>query len=67
MSASTVHYPSKIRLRVTAGLREALQRAARQNHTTSSEWMRQTLLRGLSIEGIEVEVQRDGGSSPHTP
>jgi hypothetical protein len=28
--------------------------------------VRQALLRGLSIEGIEVQAQRDVGSSPHS-
>jgi len=46
-SASTVHYPDKIRLRVPRGLPDALRLAARQRHTTPAEWARQALLRGL--------------------
>jgi hypothetical protein len=54
MSASTVTYPSKLRLRVPAGLPDALRQAARLNHTSSSEWARQALLRGLEAEGLKL-------------
>jgi hypothetical protein len=54
MQASTVHFPASLRLRVPQGLPEALQVAARQRHTTPSEWARQTLLRGLADEGVRL-------------
>jgi hypothetical protein len=53
-SASTVHYPDKIRLRVPRGLPEALRLAAKQRHTTASEWARQALLRGLEAQGVQL-------------
>ena len=53
-SASTVHYPDKIRLRVPRGLPDALRLAARQRHTTPSEWARQALLRGLAAQGVPL-------------
>ena len=63
MSVSTVHYPDKLRLRVPAGLPDALRRAARLNHTSSSEWARQTLLRGLAAQGVSLsEVAQDDHS-----
>jgi hypothetical protein len=65
MSASTVHYPDKLRLRVPAGLPDALRRAARLNHTSSSEWARQTLLRGLAAQGVSLsEVAQSSCSDP---
>jgi hypothetical protein len=54
MSVSTIHYPDKLRLRVPRGLPDALRRAAQQNHTSSSEWARQALLRGLAAEGLQL-------------
>ena len=60
-SASTVHYPDKIRLRVPRGLPDALRLAARQRHTTPSEWARQTLLRGLAEEGVRLADQAHDG------
>jgi hypothetical protein len=54
MQASTVHFPCNLRLRVPQGLPEALQTAAKQCHTTPSEWARQTLLRGLEAQGVQL-------------
>jgi hypothetical protein len=53
----TVHYPEKMRLRLPRGMPEALAPAAGQHHTTPSEWVRQTLLRGLQADGVCL---RDG-------
>jgi len=53
-SASTVHYPDKLRLRVPRGLPDALRLAARQRHTSASEWARQALLRGLEAQGVQL-------------
>jgi hypothetical protein len=53
-SASTVHYPDKIRLRVPRGLPDALRLAAAQRHTTPAEWARQALLRGLEAQGVQL-------------
>jgi hypothetical protein len=54
MSASTVHYPDKMRLRVPRGLPAAVQLAAKQRHTTPAEWARQALLRSLEAEGVRL-------------
>jgi hypothetical protein len=51
---STVHYPEKMRLRLPRGLPDALRLAARQRHTTPSEWARQALLRGLEAQGVQL-------------
>jgi hypothetical protein len=53
-SASAVAYPDRIRLRVPKGLPDALRLAARQKHTTASEWARQALLRGLEADGVRL-------------
>ena len=52
MSATEINFPDKLRLRAPAGLSEAIRQAARQNHTSSSEWARRALLRGLEAEGV---------------
>jgi hypothetical protein len=54
MSATEINFPEKLRLRAPAGLSEALRRAARLNHTSSSEWARRALLRGLEAEGVRL-------------
>ena len=64
MSAS-VHYPDKLRLRVPAGLPDALRRAAQKSHTTSSEWARQTLLRGLAAQGVSLSEVAQADASSH--
>ena len=65
MSASIITYPDKIRLRVPAGLPDALRRAAQQNHTTSSEWARQALLRGLAAQGVSLSEVTQADESSH--
>ena len=55
-SASTVHYPDKLRLRVPRGLPDALRLAAKQRHTTPSEWARQAILRGLEAQGVQLST-----------
>ena len=62
-SASTVHYPDKLRLRVPRGLPDALRLAAKQRHTTPAEWARQTLLRGLAQEGVPLLDEVPAGKS----
>ena len=63
-TASTVHYPDKLRLRVPRGLPDALRLAAAQTHTTPAEWARQALLRGLEAQGVQLcEAQGDGPST----
>jgi hypothetical protein len=65
MSASTVHYPDKLRLRVPAGLPDALRRVARLNHTSSSELARQILPRGLAAQGVSLsEIVQSTCSDP---
>jgi predicted transcriptional regulator len=56
MQAPTVHFPQSLRLRVPQGLPEALQTAAKQRHTTPSEWARQALLRGLEAQGVRLST-----------
>ena len=67
-SASTVHYPDKLRLRVPRGLPDALRLAARQKHTTASEWARQALLRGLEAEGVRLgdAPMQEGSRAEHS-
>jgi hypothetical protein len=65
MSASIVNYPHKLRLRVPAGLPEALRRAARLNHTSSSEWARQALIRGLAAQGVALSEVAQADQSGH--
>jgi hypothetical protein len=71
-SASTVHYPDKLRLRVPRGLPDALRLAARQRHTTPAEWARQALLRSLEAEGVQLSTletasETQGGASNPKP
>ena len=58
MSATEVNFPDKLRLRAPAGLSDAIRQAARQNHTSSSEWARRALLRVLEAEGVSLVVTR---------
>ena len=50
-------FPERLYLRVPEGLGRALDRAARQNHTTRSELVRQTLFRELSSRGVEFQPE----------
>jgi hypothetical protein len=54
MQGSVVHFPDSLRLRVPRGLPAAVQQAAKRHHTTPAEWARQTLLRGLEAEGLQL-------------
>jgi hypothetical protein len=55
-----VHFPDSLRLRVPKGLPAAMQQAAKQRHTTPSEWARQALLRGLEADGVQLtDLQAD--------
>jgi hypothetical protein len=67
-SASTVAYPDKIRLRVPRGLPDALRLAARQRHTTLSEWTRRALLRALEAEGVRLgdAPMQEGSEAEHS-
>jgi hypothetical protein len=56
-----VHFPACLRLRVPQGLPAAVQQAAKQHHTTPSEWARQTLLRGLAAEGVQLSESQASG------
>jgi hypothetical protein len=51
---SIIRFPQRLRLRVPQGLPEAVEAAARQRHTSPSEWARQAILRGLEAEGLEL-------------
>jgi hypothetical protein len=59
MSATEVNFPDKLRLRAPAGLSKAIRQAARKHHTSSSEWARRTLLRGLEAEGLSLAAGAD--------
>jgi hypothetical protein len=61
MREANVRFPEKLRLRTPRGLSAALEQAAGRNHTSPSEWARQTLLRGLAAEGVSL---RDGTVTP---
>ena len=66
MSATEINFPDKMRLRVPAGLPEAVRRAARRNHTSSSEWARQALLKGLAQEGVYLSDAQLDGEGPRS-
>ena len=55
--AYTIRFPEALRLRVPRGMPAAVEAAARKHHTSSPEWVRQLLLRGLAAEGLRL---RDG-------
>ena len=59
---TTIRFPERLRLRTPAGLHAAVEAAARQRHTSPSEWARQAILRSLEAEGLclkdgRVELQ----------
>lgn len=56
-STENHRFPARIGLRVPRGLPEALEAAARQRFTTPAEWARQTLLRGLTADGVRIEPE----------
>jgi len=47
-------FPQRLQFRAPDGLPSAIERAAEKRHTSPSEWMRQTMLRGLEAEGIDL-------------
>ena len=51
---TTIRFPDRMRLRVPAGLPAAVETAARQRHTSPSEWARQAILRGLEADGVHL-------------
>jgi hypothetical protein len=53
-SDPTIRFPDRMRLRAPKGLPAAIEIAARRHHTSPSEWARQTLIRGLEAEGLEL-------------
>ena len=57
MQTPVVHFPDSLRLRVPRGLTAAVQAAAKQHHTTPAEWARQTLLRGLAADGVQLSAE----------
>jgi len=52
-----IRFPQKLGLRVPRGLPAAVDAVAERRHTSPSEWVRQTLLRALEQEGVQL---RDG-------
>jgi len=51
---TSIRFPERMRLRVPQGLPAAVQAAARQRHTSPSEWARQAILRGLEVDGLTL-------------
>lgn len=51
---ASVRFPVRIGLRVPRGMPAAVEIAAKQRHTSPSEWARQALLRGLEAEGVRL-------------
>jgi hypothetical protein len=47
-------FPQRLALRVPLGFSAALEIAARQNHTSPSEWARQAVLRALEADGVRL-------------
>ena len=52
---TSIRFPQRMRLRVPQGLPAAVEAAARQRHTSASEWARQAILRGLEADGLHLE------------
>lgn len=51
-------FPADLHIRVPAALTEAVERAADQNMTTSSEYIRQAILARLKLENlISIELR----------
>jgi hypothetical protein len=62
-----IHFPACLRLRVPRGLPAAVQQAAKQRHTTPSEWIRQTVIRGLEAEGVHMTGSVEARVSRRSP
>ncbi len=45
-------FPEDLRVKAPRGLHEAIAAAAQRNHTTQSEWIRQSILRALEADGL---------------
>ena len=46
-----------IKARAPAVLREAMERAAKQELTTASEWMRRAILQKLRADGVPIDTR----------
>jgi hypothetical protein len=59
MQASTPQTQSRfsalVKFRAPPGLREAIDVAARRDHTTASEWARRALLDALHADGVRID------------
>jgi hypothetical protein len=54
-------YPEWLHLRVPAQMPAAVQKVAHRQHQTSAQWVRQTLLRQLAVEGVVVSRDEKAG------
>jgi hypothetical protein len=52
---ATVRFPSVVRFRAPAGLHAAIALAARRRMTTTSELIRQLLIRELQRDGVPID------------
>ena len=48
-------FPEDLRVKAPRGSREAIAAAAQRRHTTQSEWIRQSLLRALEADGVQLQ------------
>lgn len=55
---SACAFPDVLRVRIPAGLRQALAMASRVHNQTASEFTRQTLISALADEGIRIRNGR---------
>ena len=61
--ASSPTFPEIWRMRAPRGMPAAIRHAAKQRRTTPAEWARQTILRALEAEGVqlnEMAASEDG-------
>jgi hypothetical protein len=47
-------FPEDLRVKAPRGSRDAIAAAAQRQHTTRSEWIRQSLLRALEADGVKL-------------
>jgi hypothetical protein len=53
-SQAQVRFPSLIKFRAPSELRDAIDVAARRDHTTFSAWARRALLDALRADGVHI-------------
>jgi len=60
-----VRYPKFMRIRVPNGMSAAVKAAARDQHTSSTEWVRRVILSSLEHQGVYLRA--DGKVEQHQP